>query len=178
MTSKNVKTCLIGLGSNLGDRFQYLSTAWRQLGESTDIQTIRLASFIETEPIGGPKEQPFFLNSVGLIQTALSPYLLLNSLQKIEQKLQRVRIVHWGPRTVDLDLLFYDDLCCDEDSKLILPHPRLLWRPFVLEPAAEIAPNWRHPMTHLTLLDHWRLFQLNYALSSIVFSNQLSFQTK
>ena len=106
--------------------------------------------------MGGPGGQPAYLNAAAVLQTSLSPQALLAELQKAEADLGRQRSEHWGPRTIDLDLLLYDNLTL-ADPDLVIPHPRMAWRRFVLEPAAEVAPEMLHPGTGWTiarLLEH------------------------
>jgi 2-amino-4-hydroxy-6-hydroxymethyldihydropteridine diphosphokinase len=148
--------CLIGLGSNLGDREGLLDKALARLLRHPDIELLRRGRYVETLPAGGPSAQPAYLNSAAVLQTSLSPTALLAEMQRVERELGRQRIEHWGPRSVDLDLLLYDDVKMDEPG-LIIPHPRMAWRRFVLEPAAEIAPEMIVPEMRWSiarLLDH------------------------
>ena len=148
--------CLIGLGSNLGDRSGLLDEALVRLQRHPNIEVARQSRYHETLPVGGPDAQPAYLNAAAVLQTSLSPQALLAELQKTEADLGRQRIEHWGPRTIDLDLLLYDDLTL-ADPDLVIPHPRMAWRRFVLEPAAEVAPEMLHPGTGWTiarLLEH------------------------
>jgi len=136
----------IGLGSNVGDRREYLRAALsglRRCGEPR-----RASSLYETEPVG-LKEQGAFLNAVACIETALPPRALLDALLGIELEQGRTRRVRFGPRTLDLDLLFYGEAVMDEPG-LRLPHPRLHERRFVLAPLCEAAPNLVHPLLRLT----------------------------
>jgi 2-amino-4-hydroxy-6-hydroxymethyldihydropteridine diphosphokinase len=134
----------IGLGSNLGDSPRILASALGQLAASPGITLTAQSSFYQTAPVGPP--QPDYLNACALIATTLSPQALLHTLLAIEQSLGRVRRERWGPRSLDLDLLFYGDLVLTE-ANLQIPHPRLRDRAFVLVPLAEIAPHWRDPVT-------------------------------
>jgi 2-amino-4-hydroxy-6-hydroxymethyldihydropteridine diphosphokinase len=148
--------CLIGLGSNQGNRRQLLETAVACIAASSQVQGVALSSWRETSPVGGPPGQPFFLNGALAAETSLSPQALLAGLQQIEHDLGRRRGEHWAQRTIDLDLLLYDDLVCDAPG-LQLPHPRMAWRRFVLEPAAEVAGAMMHPITGWSvarLLEH------------------------
>jgi 2-amino-4-hydroxy-6-hydroxymethyldihydropteridine diphosphokinase len=135
----------IGLGSNLGDRLFYLREAVRLLAQDPDIRGVNPSRVYETAPVGGPP-QGKFLNAVCALETTLSPLLLLHRLQTIERLLGRVRREYWGPRTGDLDLLLYGRVRM-KTPRLILPHPRLLTRSFVLVPLAEIAPDLIVPGT-------------------------------
>ena len=139
----------IGIGSNLGDRKLYLDQAVEQLGKDPYIRVIRSAKYIETEPYG-PVEQPDFLNGAVELETLYSPQELLSVLHDIEQEAGRKRIVHWGPRTLDLDILLYDDAVIRE-SDLCIPHVEMERRTFVLEPLAEIAPHVVHPISRKTV---------------------------
>lgn len=142
--------CLIGLGSNLGDSVQTLRLAWERLAETPSIRAVALSGFYRTEPVGGPP-QPNYLNAAGIIETDLSPERLLETLLGVEQAFGRVRTVRWGPRTLDLDLLLYDDRVI-QTEKLIVPHRRMAERRFVLEPAVEIAADWLHPVEKIPLM--------------------------
>jgi len=139
----------IGLGSNLGDREAYLRWAVERLTQLPETKLVQVSRLHETEPVGGPL-QAMYLNGVAQIQTGLSPEKLLFYLQETEQALGRPRQrIHWGPRVIDLDLLSYNDLIL-ETPQLILPHPRMHDRRFVLIPLAEIAPSWVHPRLQKT----------------------------
>jgi 2-amino-4-hydroxy-6-hydroxymethyldihydropteridine diphosphokinase len=141
---------LIGLGSNLGDRRATLDAAMRQFGGLPQTAVVSTSSWYETAPIGGPLGQEPFLNGCTLLETSLTPESLLEALQRIETSLGRVREVPWGPRTLDLDLLLYDDQVLDS-PRLRVPHPRLSFRKFVLRGATEIAADMRHPVLERTL---------------------------
>lgn len=134
----------IALGSNLGDRRRHIEQAIEALRSSGAIVD-RVSTLIETKPVGGPVEQRRYLNGVAQIRTFLPPSDLLARLLRIEADLGRVRAEANGPRTIDLDVLAYDDRIIDERD-LTVPHPRLQDRLFVLEPLVEIAPDWRHPV--------------------------------
>ncbi len=144
---------LLGLGSNLGDRRETLDAAWRQLETTPEIRTVRISRFLETEPVGGPANQPNYLNAVAVIQTTLPPQRLLDVLHDIEHRFGRVRTEHWGPRTLDLDILLFGEMIVETET-LTVPHPEMLRRDFVMEPAVEVAPDFVHPNTHRTLCDH------------------------
>jgi len=129
----------IGLGSNLGDRAENLRKALHQLNRSPSTAVTRVAPFYRSAPVGFT-EQDDFINTVAELETVLPPRELLALLLSIEEDLGRVRTVRWGPRTVDLDLLLYGDEQIDEPD-LIVPHPRLHERAFVLVPLADLAPG-------------------------------------
>ncbi|WP_281883940.1 2-amino-4-hydroxy-6-hydroxymethyldihydropteridine diphosphokinase [Paenibacillus sp. YYML68] len=126
----------IGLGSNLGDREGYLLEAIRKMTARPDIDLAGQSGMYETDPVGYV-EQPAFLNMVVAVRTPLSPTLLLAALQQVERQLGRRREVRWGPRTLDLDLLLYEDWEHMSDE-LIVPHPRMTERAFVLIPLLEV----------------------------------------
>lgn len=129
----------LSLGSNMGDRLQMLKQAVRLLSEHPQIEVAAISSLYETEPVGFTEQEPF-LNMVVHIRTELPALELLNVCQEIEQELQRKRIVRWGPRTIDLDILLYnqDNM---ESERLIVPHPRMHERAFVLIPLLEVNPS-------------------------------------
>ena len=135
----------IGIGSNLGDRRKNIQLALKVLKEKKDIIVEKVSPFYETLPAGGPPHQGKFLNGVIEISTTLTPQELLKVLQGIEKALGRVRKERWGPRTIDLDILFYGDLIVNEEG-LIIPHPLMHKREFVLKPLLRIAPNLIHPV--------------------------------
>ena len=134
----------LGVGSNMGDRERYLYGAVKSL-EAHPLVTVRnVSKWINTSPYGGV-EQEDFLNGVIEIETILGPEGLLETLHEIENKAGRVRTLRWGPRTLDLDILLYDELQWAEDN-LVIPHPDMANRAFVLQPLAEIAPGLVHPV--------------------------------
>jgi len=146
--------CLIGLGANVGDRHETLRRAVARLEAHPQIAVVAQSRLHETMPIGGPAGQPPFLNGAVLIETPLAPVALLQWTGRIESDLGRRRAERWAPRTVDLDLLLYDDLVLDTPT-LALPHPRMAWRRFVLQGAVEIAPSMLHPTTGWTISRLW-----------------------
>ena len=129
----------IGVGSNLGDRKQNIEKAIDYLKTNPAIIIDKISSIIETEPVGGPS-QAKFLNAVIKIKTDLSPQEVFFILRDIENKLERKRYIKNGPRTMDLDMLLYEDKIIDEPD-LQIPHPRMLEREFVIRPLLEIEPN-------------------------------------
>jgi 2-amino-4-hydroxy-6-hydroxymethyldihydropteridine diphosphokinase len=134
----------IALGSNQGDRERHLLLGVAEVGKLPGTKIAALSSFYDTESVG-PVRQGDFLNAVARLETTLSPQELLRQLQQIETGIfQRKREVPNGPRPMDLDILFYGSLILHEPG-LIIPHPRLHERRFVLEPLAEIAPDFIHP---------------------------------
>lgn len=141
----------IGFGSNVGDREEYIRKGLETLENESDIFLLRTSTIIETEPYGGVEMDPV-LNGVVKIKTLLTPYELLAVLNRIEVEAKRDRAVHWGPRSLDLDILFYDKLIL-EDEYLTIPHIDMKNRTFVLEPMAEIAPGFVHPVYGKTMAD-------------------------
>lgn len=134
----------VAFGSNMGDRRTYVEEALAAMKEHKQIRVQKISSVYETKPYGGVAQEDF-LNGAVMIDTLLYPRELLAFLQELEQKAGRERLVHWGPRTLDLDILFYGNRkICEED--LIIPHPDMQNRDFVLEPMAEIAPYFIHPV--------------------------------
>ncbi|ADQ03757.1 2-amino-4-hydroxy-6-hydroxymethyldihydropteridine pyrophosphokinase [Caldicellulosiruptor owensensis OL] len=132
----------LGLGSNLGDRDENIKKAIEHLKDKVRIE--KLSSIIETEPYGFV-DQPKFLNCVLKGTTLLSPFELLEFVLEIENKMGRKRLFKWGPRNIDIDILFYDDWVIDTE-KLKIPHPELHKRLFVLEPLCEIEKDFVHPV--------------------------------
>ncbi len=141
----------IALGSNLGNRAKNLDLAQRAIQGLTELRIITFSSFYETDPVGGPSGQNRYLNAALIGETTLSSYELLANLHRIEHSLGRTRSEINAPRTIDLDLLFYDQLI-STDNALQIPHPRLHERLFVLQPLAEIAPDWLHPIYKQSVL--------------------------
>ncbi|MBQ8117410.1 MAG: 2-amino-4-hydroxy-6-hydroxymethyldihydropteridine diphosphokinase [Lachnospiraceae bacterium] len=139
----------LSVGSNLGDREAYLKEGIVKLEDHPLIQVQQTADFIETEGYGFT-DQPKFLNTMGKARTLLTPRELLEQLNLIEDAAGRTREVHWGPRTLDLDIIFYDKLIY-EDNVLILPHVDMENRYFVLKPSSQLAPNFRHPILGKTV---------------------------
>ncbi|MBI5090118.1 MAG: 2-amino-4-hydroxy-6-hydroxymethyldihydropteridine diphosphokinase [Actinobacteria bacterium] len=131
---RRAHTAIVALGSNLGDRASYLRMAVERLGDVTAMSQV-----YETDPIG-PEGQGAYLNMVVVVRTWLDPYGFIRRCQQIESEAMRQRVVRWGPRTLDVDLLFYDDITID-DPELTVPHPRFAERRFVLTPLAEVAPE-------------------------------------
>ncbi len=144
--------CLIGAGSNLGDPEQRLNAARRALEGHPQIELRAASGFFATRPVGGPKGQPPFLNAAFLVETLLAPHALLECLHEIEASAGRQRARRWEARRLDLDLLLYDEQVL-EDSRLSVPHPRMSFRRFVLQPAVEIAGQMRHPLIGWTLAE-------------------------
>ncbi|NMO97775.1 2-amino-4-hydroxy-6-hydroxymethyldihydropteridine diphosphokinase [Paenibacillus lemnae] len=139
----------IALGANLGNREATLIEALKSLDQHKNIHVLRCSGIYETEPVGYV-DQPMFLNMAAAISTSLPPLELLSVMQTIENRLGRKRMIHWGPRTVDLDLLWMEG-CTMNTEKLVLPHPRMLERAFVLMPLAEVVPGSEPSGLHTTV---------------------------
>ncbi len=139
---------LIAFGGNLGECREAFVAARKSLDHG-GVTVIASSPLYRTEPIGGPKGQPDYLNSVVQVATTLSPLQLLNRCHELEQQAGRQRLEHWGARTLDLDLLIYGQLVCTT-PRLILPHPRLHQRRFVLAPLCALVPAWQHPVLRQT----------------------------
>jgi len=137
-------TAYLSIGSNMGDREGYLNFAVDQLGKDEYIRVTEVSDFIETEPYG-PVEQPNFMNAALKVETLYDPDELLSVVNDIEHEAGRKRIVHWGPRTLDIDILLYDD-CVINTERLTIPHKEMAKREFVLKPMSEIAPYVIHPV--------------------------------
>ena len=131
--------CYLSVGSNLGDRAEYIRQAIEYVGASDKIQLKSVSSLYETPPWGNIN-QPSFLNGAFSLVSTISPQELLGLCQSVEQSLGRVRHEHWGPRTIDIDLLYIDGMRLNT-PELVLPHPYMLERAFVLVPLVEIAPD-------------------------------------
>lgn len=139
----------IAVGSNMGDSREHIAQALGQLQKNKDIRVEKVSELLETLPYG-VVEQDNFVNGMFEIRTLLAPEELLQELHRIEQMEGRERKLHWGPRTLDLDIIFYDDqVYASED--LVIPHIDMENRYFVLKPLSELAPNFRHPITHKTV---------------------------
>ena len=142
--SREWHTTYIALGSNIGDSETYLNEAVEKIGQIPTCTVEKVSSYLVTEPYG-VTDQPDFLNACLKLRTLLYPEELLKELNRIEKEAGRERIIHWGPRTLDLDILLYDDIVLEEED-LCIPHVEMHKRSFVLEPLAEIAPYKRHPV--------------------------------
>lgn len=140
-----MKRAYISIGSNIGDRFQYLKDAIQALHSHNGVSVLTVSSVYETAPVGYT-DQADFLNVVIAVETQLGAQQLLETCQQIEQQLGRVRDIRWGPRTVDLDILLYNHDNIETES-LVVPHPRMYERAFVLIPLLEISPTVAHPVT-------------------------------
>lgn len=142
-------TAVIALGSNIGDSRKYIENAVEQFENSEYVKNIKVSELIVTKPYGYT-EQDDFLNGAMICKTVLSPQSLLDFMHTIENSADRRREIHWGPRTLDLDLIFYDNAVIDTPD-LTVPHIDMQNRAFVLEPLNSIAPYYRHPVLNLTV---------------------------
>lgn len=134
----------LGIGSNIGDKKGYLDFAVKSLEENLYCKVLKVSDYIETKPVG-EIEQDDFLNACVAIETFLPPYDLLTLVNKIESDAGRTREIHWGPRTLDIDILLYGDSVINSEE-LTIPHKEMTKRAFVLEPLSEIAPYAYHPI--------------------------------
>ena len=141
----------LGVGSNEGDRLSNIAEALRRLSILPDIRIKQIAPIVETQPVGGPAQGPY-LNTVVEIETALPAEGLLGFLQDTERQLGRQPGPRWGPRPIDLDILFYDDRVI-RTGLLEVPHPRLHERRFVLEPLLQLEPSLIHPVLKRSIKD-------------------------
>ena len=145
-------TALIGLGSNLGERERLLASAIDSLRLQPQVNVTAVSAWFETAPFGGPRGQQAYLNGALQLETTLCPADLLGILNKLEDHAGRRRTERHGPRTLDLDILFYDDVV-QTKADLTLPHPRLHERLFVLQPLSQIAPRFQHPILKKTVAE-------------------------
>ena len=139
MTLATLNRCYVGLGSNLENPRQQVSTALVELSQMSGCALLASSSLYRSDPVG-PAGQPDYINAVALLETRLAPEALLDQLQTIEQQHQRVRRIHWGPRTLDLDIILYNNLLL-KSARLTIPHPFATERNFVLWPLAELSPE-------------------------------------
>ncbi|ASN50701.1 2-amino-4-hydroxy-6-hydroxymethyldihydropteridine diphosphokinase [Sinomonas sp. R1AF57] len=142
---------VLALGSNLGARAETLAEAVADLVDRPEVRLVDVSPVVQTKPVGGPEGQPDFLNMVMIVETRLSPYELLEHCHAVEAKHHRTREVHWGPRTLDVDIITYGDVRLD-DPELTIPHPRAGERAFVLFPWVTIEPTAildGHPIVEL-----------------------------
>lgn len=149
--NKHMPIAYIGLGSNLGNRELMITTSIEKLDNTCSVNVKKRSSLYETKPVGGPR-QPDYLNAALEIETSLKPTILLERLQEIENVLERKRKIKWGPRTIDMDILLYEDSVIDSVN-LKIPHPLMHTRKFVLLPLSEIAPNLKHPIVNKTIIE-------------------------
>jgi dihydroneopterin aldolase/2-amino-4-hydroxy-6-hydroxymethyldihydropteridine diphosphokinase len=149
--SRSWHKAYIAIGSNIGNKQGYLDTAVKEIDNLDYTRVIKTSSFIETEPYG-VTDQDRFLNGAIVVKTLYTPHELLDKLHEIEDKNGRTRELRWGPRTLDLDIIFYDELVYS-DKDLIIPHVDMHNRDFVIKPLMEIAPYYRHPVFNKTIME-------------------------
>ena len=148
-TPNSMHLAYIGFGSNIGDRLAHIQNAIQTLSKTEGITLQKISSLYKTDPVGY-EAQAQFLNGVAAIHTTLSPLSLLHTLKDIETAIGRKHRIRWGPREIDLDILIYGDLCL-QTEKLVVPHPEMHLRGFVLVPLAEIAPDLVHPVFQVSI---------------------------
>lgn len=141
----------VAFGSNMGDSRSYITEAVKALSEDRLVRMNKVSDIIVTKPYGGVKQDDF-LNGAMELDTLYTPEELLARLHALEQKAGRERKIHWGPRTLDLDILFFDKLVYESDT-LVIPHTDMQNRDFVLRPMVQLAPNLRHPVFHKTMTE-------------------------
>jgi len=146
--------CLIGMGSNLGDRRRHLQKALGAMQQAARMGDVQVSPWFANSSVGGPVESAPFLNGVVRFWTSDSPYELFRNLRQVEDWLGRTRDQWWGPRTIDLDLLLYGDLVL-HDPDLTIPHPWMLLRPFVLWPTIQVAGELCHPHLGWSMRSFW-----------------------
>ena len=145
-------TAYVAIGSNVGDREANVRSAVLMLDKLEDVAVKRVSTLFENASVGGPAGAPDFLNAAVAIETTLGARDLLGRMLDVERSLGRVRRERWAPRAIDLDLLLYGDAVLNEPG-LVVPHPLMHQRLFVLKPLAEIAPRALHPILHKTVAD-------------------------
>ena len=150
-------TVYLAVGSNMGEKEAYINQGIEELRTISEIQVEKISDMIVTKPYGGV-EQDDFVNGAIKLRTLLTPHELLDVLHEIEAHANRKRVIHWGPRTLDLDIIFYDDLVFADDT-LIIPHVDMEHRDFVLKPLLELCPNKRHPLLEKTVTQLYEKLQ-------------------
>lgn len=150
MATPILTTAYVGLGANVGDRARNLYEAIHRISTTPGVEGVKLSGLMETAAVGGPPESPPFLNGVLMVTTTLGSHSFLKVLMDIEKQMGRERASKWDPRVIDLDLLLFGDRIVSSDD-LVVPHPMMHQRRFVLEPLAELAPNVVHPMLNMTV---------------------------
>ena len=154
-TERERHMAYLSIGSNMGDRKGYLDEAVSSLDGDDDISVAKVSKYYETEPYGYT-DQPDFINAAVAIETILTPEELLDAVHFIENKCGRERTIHWGPRTLDIDILLYDEIIMNTET-LTIPHQEMMKRQFVLEPMNEIAPWLQHPVTRVSIKEAFEM---------------------
>ena len=145
-------TVYLALGSNMGERARHIMQAYIEINNLPATKVKGVSQIIETPPAGGPPEQEDYLNGACVIETEFPPDELLDNLLSIEEKHGRIRTEKWGPRPLDIDIIFCDDAVI-QTEKLTVPHPRMHERFFVLKPLSSLAPDFIHPVLKKTLAE-------------------------
>ena len=159
--AKDSSFALVAFGSNLGDPLKNVEEGLAALKALPSVRVVNRSRFYKTFPIGTSRDKPSYVNGVVVLETRLSPFELLIALQGIEERLGRIRTGFWSDRTIDLDILLYDDVVM-ETEELTLPHKRLQWRDFVLSPACEIVPDLKVPILGWTFRQLKTLLDWNF----------------
>lgn len=141
---KTKNLAVVALGGNIGDSITILNGAIQKISQTPGIELLQWSSWYRTKPVGGPVQDDY-INGCIIIKVNFPPEKLLRTLLGIEDEFGRLRVERWGARTLDLDLIFYEDQIIDHPPTLIVPHPRMQERAFVLVPLTEIAPHWVDP---------------------------------
>jgi 2-amino-4-hydroxy-6-hydroxymethyldihydropteridine diphosphokinase len=150
MRNQPAITAYLALGANLGDRERNIRCALAALADTEGISITGISSLLENPAVGGPADGPPFLNAAAEVKTTLGSHALLHRIMEIEQQMGRIRRRKWEPRIIDIDLLLYGDQIISS-QELVIPHPLMHERRFVLEPLAEIAPEAVHPILQMTI---------------------------
>jgi 2-amino-4-hydroxy-6-hydroxymethyldihydropteridine diphosphokinase len=150
MRSSSAVAVYLALGANLGEREENIRSALAALDASEGVEVIRVSSFLENAAVGGPANSPAYLNAAAEIMTTLGSHALLHRTLQIERDLGRVRVHKWEPRTIDIDILLFGDQIISS-QELVVPHPLMHERRFVLQPLVEIAPGAVHPVLQMTI---------------------------
>lgn len=153
-------TVYLAVGSNMGDKNLYIKQGIDELAQTEGIRVTAVSELLVTKPYGGVVQDDF-VNGAVAVKTILTPHELLERLHVIEKHANRERVIHWGPRTLDLDIIFYDKLVY-EDADLIIPHVDMHNRDFVLKPLMELCPNYRHPVFGKTVAQLLGTLQADY----------------
>jgi len=143
-------TAYIALGANLGDRRKNIETALDHIAKTDGVSIVRVSALLDNPAVGGPPDSPPFLNAAAELKTTLGSHALLHRLLEIERQMGRIRRERWEPRPIDIDLLLYGDQIISS-QELVIPHPLMHERRFVLQPLAEIAPEAVHPVLQMTI---------------------------
>ena len=151
MDTEKVNSVFIGLGSNIGNRTEFISSAIKEISIAGNCKIKAISSLYESLPFGDIEQENFF-NAVIKVETNLDHFSLLEKLNEIEQKLGRVKRERWGPREIDIDILFFNDLIFS-DEIITLPHKGVIYRDFVLVPLCEIEPEFVHPVYNKKICD-------------------------